>query len=82
MESGHDHTCRCAFGVPIPHLVSTDGCCRDMVTAPEKLQNDFWLVDGATITGYSLREQRGYYQHSCGCWSRPREQGSENSITA
>jgi hypothetical protein len=39
---------------------------------------DRWLVDGVDITGYTLREQRGYHQHPCGCWSR--SPGSSNSV--
>lgn len=59
-----------------------------MTTAPEPVNeldaelptSERWRVDGHEITGYSLREQRGYYRHPCGCWSR--HEGSTNSIEA
>lgn len=76
----HDHTCHCGTATVTPHQTGTHGCQRFMTPAPDKLSGDRWFVDGKIITGYSLREQRGYHQHRCGCWSR--HEGSENSISA
>jgi len=78
----HNHSCSCGYGTTTPHELSKDGCCRIIVESPQKQQNDYWLVNGSIITGYSLRDQRGYHEHPCGCWSRPKDQGSENSIEA
>jgi len=53
-----------------------------MVKAPRKVSctDDRWMVDGHNITGFTMREQRGYHQHPCGCWSSSPE--STNSIEA
>lgn len=76
----HKHLCHCgAYGEG--HETGFGHCYRKMADAPEKLQNDYWRVDGHKITGCSLREQRMYHQHPCGCWSRAKD-GSTNSITA
>lgn len=79
-EREHDHSCNCGTATVTPHETGTHGCERFMTKAPDKLEGDRWHVDGKIITGYSLREQRGYHQHRCGCWSR--HEGSENSISA
>jgi hypothetical protein len=76
----HDHTCHCGTARVSPHQTGTQGCERFMTIPPEDMGGDRWRVDGHEITGYSLREQRGYHQHSCGCWSR--HEGSDNSISA
>jgi hypothetical protein len=77
----HEHNCYCGgIEVTHPHNVGIRGCLRIMVIPPEALEDDRWYVDGQVITGYTLREQRGYRQHPCGCWSR--HEGSENSISA
>lgn len=39
-----------------------------------------WLVEGSEITEFSMKQQRGYHRHPCGCWSR--WPGSSNSIDA
>ena len=75
----HDHTCHCG-GLSHEHQTGDRGCFRIMVIPPDKLEGDRWHVGGKIITGYSLREQRGYHQHTCGCWSR--HEGSDNSISA
>jgi len=54
-----------------------------MVAPPNPAPDDpkygkMWEVDGRVITDYTLRAQRGYHQHKCGCWSR--WQGSVNSL--
>lgn len=79
---GHDHTCNCGMAKHAPHRAGEGGCMRSMTTPPRKVscEDDRWMVDGHNITGYSMREQRGYHQHPCGCWSRSPE--SENSIDA
>jgi hypothetical protein len=78
-QIAHDHACHCGTELE-PHSTGEGRCVRRIVASPEKLQNDFWRVDGQEITGYSMREQRGFYQHPCGCWSR--WPGSKNSIEA
>ena len=76
----HYHSCTCGMAEQTPHEVGTHGCVRYMTEAPAVRPDDHWLVDGETITGYTLRQQRGYWQHPCGCWSR--WVGSDNSIEA
>lgn len=84
----HDHICHCGTGSVEPHEIGTYGCQRIMVVPPQHMGGDRWRVanqhhsaeHGHEITGYALREQRGYHQHSCGCWSR--HEGSVNSISA
>lgn len=55
-----------------------------MVVSPEPLGKDpetdfdMWIVEGQVITEYTMRHQRGYSQHHCGCWSR--WPGSVNSL--
>lgn len=61
------------------------GCLRRMMPAPVQSLNThlgvpMWVVDGHEITDYTLRFQRLYSQHPCGCWSAIT--GSENSIKA
>lgn len=79
----HDHSCHCG-GEPMTHHTGVGRCLRFMteapVLAPPTTIGDRWIVDGHEITDYTLREQRGYYQHPCGCWSR--WFGSSNSSTA
>jgi len=43
---------------------------------------DRWVIQGenGSITGHSLRQQRGYSQHECGRWSRNKDGESENSL--
>jgi hypothetical protein len=40
-----------------------------MTAAPVPAGAERWLVDGHEITDFTLRQQRGYFQHPCGCWS-------------
>jgi len=55
-----------------------------MVASPQPFgkdpdtEADMWLVEGAIITEYTMRHQRGYSQQPCGCWSN--WQGSTNSL--
>ena len=55
-----------------------------MVASPQPLGADpdtgieMWIVEGHIITEYTMRHQRGYHQHECGCWSR--SPGSTNSL--
>lgn len=75
----HDHTCHCGTG-PESHSTGEGGCVRFMTKAPVPLPNNWWLLDLEEVTDFTLREQRGYHQHPCGCWSR--WPGSVNSIEA
>ena len=74
----HNHNCHCGTATKTPHTIGKDGCVRRMVEAPVQVSPDRWEVAGHEITDYTLRHQRGYSQHPCGCWSR--WPGSENSI--
>lgn len=82
----HDHTCHCAYGKSEPHTIGQDGCVRTLVNAPTIISlsttgdrnYDRWLVDGVDVSWFTLKEQRGYHQHPCGCWSR--SPGSFNSV--
>jgi len=80
--NAHDHKCHCgAFDALHEHETGCPGCYRQMCAQPWPMENDWWIVEGQEITGTSLREQRLYHQHPCGCWSRSKEHG-ENSIEA
>lgn len=81
------HECQCG-GIDHPHTIGKAGCFRYMTEAPipagkhPELGCDTWKMpneDGA-ITDFTLRQQRGYHQHECGCWSR--SDGSFNSVEA
>lgn len=76
----HDHRCSCGSNPTTPHPVGEGGCQRRLTEAPVKVANDadMWIAEGSTITDYTLREQRGYSQFPCGCWSR--WPGSKNSL--
>lgn len=74
----HSHVCHCGTASEAPHEIGTKGCSRFLTEAPAVRPDDRWLVGGEEITDYTLRQQRGYYQHECGCWSR--WLGSDNSI--
>ena len=76
----HNHTCHCGTATKTPHNTGEDGCVRFMTAAPLPCIDSKWLVEGQKITDFTLRQQRGYHQHECGCWSR--SPGSSNSITA
>lgn len=75
-----DHQCHCGTATSTPHNVGENGCLRILTPAPVPRADNRWFVDGSEITDFTLRQQRGYYQHPCGCWSRC--PGSENSISA
>ena len=69
------HRCYCGRGNVVPHRVGHVGCKRFMTEAPTPIESgslneNEWVVDGVEITDTTLRQQRGYSQHSCGCWSR------------
>lgn len=55
-----------------------------MVASPQPLGEDpdsgieMWIVEGSIITEHTMRHQRGYHEHECGCWSR--WHGSTNSL--
>lgn len=69
MMKKHNHNCYCGTGEGI-HKIGENGCIRFMCDPPE-------LEPGETLD-FPYRQQRGYYQHSCGCWSR--WPGSNNSL--
>lgn len=74
--------CNCGGRAP-NHLLGINGCFREVVKQkPRKIsaEKDKWFVEGHTITGFTLREQRGYHQHHCGNWSRPKDHESTNSL--
>lgn len=76
----HDHICHCG-GEAAAHQTGTGHCLRYMTIPPKQAPYGRWIVEGdETITDFTLRQQRGYHQHPCGCWSR--SIGSENSIAA
>lgn len=79
-HDGHDHRCSCGTATHTPHETGTCGCVRHMTEAPEVRPDGRWFVDGHEMTDCTLRQQRGYHQHDCGCWSRWR--GSTNSVNA
>lgn len=70
------HLCHCEFAAKTPHVVGDQGCEREMVASPEPFAKDpdtgaeMWVVDGQIITEYTMKHQRIYIQHECGCWSR------------
>ena len=78
LRGGHDHSCSCGGSLG-QHITGYCGCLREMTVTPHPLENDKWEVGGVAITDTSLREQRMYHQHPCGCWSRAKS-GSTNSI--
>lgn len=74
----HNHNCYCGTATKTPHATGKDGCERKMVDAPINEGRGCWTAEGTAMTEFTLREQRGYSQHPCGCWSRWPE--SKNSI--
>lgn len=63
----HEHICHCG-GVTNKHNIGDKGCFRFMTEPPDfKITSEYIYIN-----------QRGYYQHPCGCWSR--WEGSYNSI--
>lgn len=77
--------CNCG-GIEEKHRVGEEACLREQVPVnprPFPPFEDKWIMeDDVVITGTTLREQRGYHRHNDGNWSRPKDQGSENSIDA
>lgn len=67
----HDHRCYCGTGDKTPHEAEKNGCVRRLVDPPD-------FTEG--VTEYVYRQQRGYFQHPCGCWSRSPD--SVNSLDA
>jgi hypothetical protein len=75
----HDHACNCG-GALGRHETGGPGCLREITAdRPEHLNNQLWRLGCCVITATSLFEQRLYYEHLCGCWSRAKG-GSTNSI--
>lgn len=68
--ANHDHSCHCGTAQTSPHQTGTDGCLRYMCDPPEPKPPE--------TLDYPYKQQRGYRQHPCGCWSR--WPGSENSL--
>ena len=65
----HNHVCFCGLE-DAPHATGSGKCVRFMCDPPE-------LKPHETLD-YPYKQQRGYYQHSCGCWLR--WPGSINSL--
>lgn len=85
MQSDHEHLCHCGIASTHPHVTGENGCKRRMVNTPtptvksKTLGCEMWDTGpGGVVTDYTLRDQRGYSQHACGCWSRAGD--STNSI--
>jgi hypothetical protein len=79
LKTYHDHSCGCGTSESDHgHEVGHIGCVRRMTDAPTPMEHGQWLVGGSLITDFTLRQQRGYYQHPCGCWSK--SPGSINSL--
>lgn len=83
------HECGCGGVATFPpfHNIGSFGCYRYMTTPPKECGNhetlgcQTWEVEGQVgITDFTLRQQRGYHQHKCGCWSTHGD--SFNSIEA
>lgn len=78
--------CHCGTStVEGAHPTGEHGCVRRVVPAPMPFRclttREFrWLVNGALITDYTLRHQRGYHQHPDGRWTS--HGSSTNSIDA
>ena len=51
-------------------------------SAPIRISNERWLLEGSEITDFTLRDQRMYHQEEDGTWTRPKGGGSWNSINA
>lgn len=74
--------CNCG-GSMQEHVIGDVQCFREKVwVKPRRVSctEDRWMVDGHNITGTTLREQWGYYKHTCGNWSRPKDHESINSL--
>lgn len=79
LKTPHDHTCHCGTSSSDHgHMTGHLGCVRFMTDAPVPMEQNMWLVGGHLISDYTLRQQRGYHQHPCGCWSTHGE--SHNSL--
>jgi hypothetical protein len=68
-KQSHCHTCHCGTAKQSPHQTGTDGCVRFIAESPLPTASGNWIVNGNEITDFTLRRQRGYHQHPCGCWS-------------
>jgi len=79
-----NHTCYCG-GANTPHETGSSGCFREMTTSPVLIEDNgnvqvnIYTIDGHNISGFTLTQQRLYYEHPCGCWSRSKD-GSCNSL--
>ena len=76
-------TC-CCGGSTLHHKLGSPHCFREWVNDEiiRKIHDkDEYVLNGETLTETSLKDQRGYYLHKNGKWSRPKDRSSENSIT-
>ena len=76
--------CYCG-GVEGTHKIGEPDCLREVVEKKDNPKlvdavNDRWEVEGHTITGHTLRQQRGYHHHGNNDWSRPKDHESVNSL--
>ena len=76
-------SCNCGGPAGKDHVLGEEGCFREKVLVrPRRIsgEEDRWFVDNQTITGFTLRQQRGYHLHDDGHWSRPKDHESTNSL--
>lgn len=76
--------CHCG-GIEETHKIGEDDCLREEVAKKDNpilvdSINDKWKVTGHIITGFTLRQQRGYHHHGNNDWSRPKDHESTNSL--
>jgi len=84
MEADWVMSCSCGGIFEPNHELGIVGCLREVAyPQPRKISGEYdkWFVGGCVITGFTMREQRGYYQHGDGGkWSRPKDHESTNSL--
>jgi predicted nucleotidyltransferase len=79
-----EHLCSCGKATHYPHETGKSGCTRRIssitpIRNAEKVNtHQEWQVGDHSVSDYTLKEQRGYRQYECGCWTRARE--STNSL--
>lgn len=76
--------CHCG-GITVTHQIGEKDCFREEVKKEDNpilvdAVNDRWEVEGGIVTGFTLREQRGYHHHGNNNWSRPKDHESVNSL--
>lgn len=79
--------CSCGCGLDPKHELGTKECFRKIAVGnliPVNFRYrgmiDICTVNGATITVFTLKQQRGYSKHESGRWSLPKDESSINSL--